>query len=800
MTEIKYPDLTNDHHAELEKWMLNDTGCQYRMYLIDDAGAVVGYREPKMFSQNQPVTWCDALDVRTGKPMAEQPPAPKIKPLGKSRMPKPEVLMQTIDPLRPQIQWIKIDDILPSTLNPRTSFDPAKLDDLKASFLEHGFTPELSHLLLRPHPTIPGRYELVRGERRWRVAGQLHAANTRSLAGTTFDLSPAVVSEMTDAKALEYNLIEQLNHDDLSALDEADGICKLLDLRGGDGKPLHTAKALASKIGRSVNHISECRNVRRLRGSKAGEAVASGKLSWSHAKLLGRLPGALVRDELAARVIQHSLPREALEEIITNDIMKELRGLDWETADALLVPIIYGNPNDPEDRTAGGACDGCLFVHQASPQSVRMCMHPECFRMKKAAAHDRWAAEIEAQGKKVLTAEDADGLFDGSFQNTKRLSWNSGYVELDDKPGEHELKAAVTEAPKWKALVKGQGVPVFVVRDPAGKVREIVKRDAALVAAISNEHDIFKKATSTTAAAATEARDEEGIPAVESAAAAVRRDAENLQLERQRVREARIAISLDASLFEAARGLKDFNRTFWRLIGEPMVDALSEQGELEDVAEALGIRDAASIEWQELRDMIETRMAKGPEENLPGMILMIASRFLYLVQRQDWVKSAAKMVGLDTKAVVKRVDGEIAAELRAQAEAAEIEGGMTWVAKREKAAEFEWDGINAISPDVCEVKTPGDVRQQVSIFAARGKTGWHAGWQILNGKSTKVHPCLNRPPDYNTRELAVKCALLEILAHYEQAKLPGAVARLKAYIDGIIAPAPKKGAKKKGAK
>ena len=91
-----------------------------------------------------------------------------------------------------KIQWLPLADVLRGGLNPRTHFDPEKIAELVVSFREHGFTPALSHLLVRPHGSSSGKYELVCGERRWRAATELGLERV-----------PTVVEEMTDVRVLE---------------------------------------------------------------------------------------------------------------------------------------------------------------------------------------------------------------------------------------------------------------------------------------------------------------------------------------------------------------------------------------------------------------------------------------------------------------------------------------------------------------------------------------------------------------------------------------------------------------------
>lgn len=264
---------------------------------------------------------------------------------------------------------------------------------------------------------------------------------------------------------------------------------------------------------------------------------------------------------------------------------------------------------------------------------------------------------------------------------------------------------------------------------------------------------------------------------------------------------ARASRMLERELMAAAGSAKKIGQEFWLLLIEALMGAAESHGSIGECCATLG-QDGATEEPAEVCvDWLEKHTEKLPAEKLPGVALLLARATFYEGSEEEevWTKRACKLLGVDAKAVAKRVAAEIAAEEKQKAEAEEIAEGMCWVSRREKVAEFEWDGNAAVNPDVCEVKLPSDVRQTVSIFAARGKTGWHAGWKIVNGKAVQEEPVVKQPPDYGTRELAVKAALLALLDHFTEAKLPAAQGRMEAYIALISTPAPtgkKKGGRK----
>ncbi|TAK98220.1 MAG: ParB/RepB/Spo0J family partition protein [Rhodospirillaceae bacterium] len=161
-----------------------------------------------------------------------------------------------------------VDLLAPSPLQPRHHFDDTALDELAKSIAEKGV---LQPLLIRPDPARPGRYEIIAGERRWRAAqrAQLHEV-------------PAVLRSMDDAEVLEVALIENLQRQDLSPVDEARGYDRLLKEFG------HTQERLGEIVGKSRSHVA---NTLRLLTLPEGvlELLDQGKLNAGQARpLIGR--------------------------------------------------------------------------------------------------------------------------------------------------------------------------------------------------------------------------------------------------------------------------------------------------------------------------------------------------------------------------------------------------------------------------------------------------------------------------------------------------------------------------------
>ena len=188
---------------------------------------------------------------------------------------------------------VAIGAITPNPRQPRQGFDEDALDELAFSIREVGL---LQPVVVRE--VMPGRYELIMGERRWRAcqrAGQEHI--------------PAIVRGTTDDDMLREALMENLHREQLNPLEEAAAYQQLLDDFGA------THDELAHKVGRSRPHIS---NTIRLLHLPPGvqRRVAVGVLSAGHARALLALDDPDAQDRLAHRIVAEGLSVRAVEEIV----------------------------------------------------------------------------------------------------------------------------------------------------------------------------------------------------------------------------------------------------------------------------------------------------------------------------------------------------------------------------------------------------------------------------------------------------------------------------------------------------
>lgn len=162
---------------------------------------------------------------------------------------------------------VKISEIEPNRDQPRKEFDSAALSELADSISQHGV---LQPILLRP--MLVGGYRIVAGERRWRAA---------RMAGLSE--IPAVIREMTDTEEMLYALIENLQREDLSPLEEAKGYRTLMETQG------FTQEEVSQTVGKSRPAVTNAMRLLNL-PEDIQEMVERGELSAGHARTLLSFP------------------------------------------------------------------------------------------------------------------------------------------------------------------------------------------------------------------------------------------------------------------------------------------------------------------------------------------------------------------------------------------------------------------------------------------------------------------------------------------------------------------------------
>ena len=205
------------------------------------------------------------------------------------------------------VQQIPLHEIQANRYQPRHEFDESALEELKESIVQHGV---LQPILVRQLPAGKG-YELVAGERRFRAS---------RLAG--LETVPALVRPLSDAASTEIALIENLQREDLNAIEEANAYRNLLQNFG------LTQEALAERVGRSRSHITNMMRLLKL-DAHVQEYLANGSLSMGQARPLVVLTDAALQREAADIIMARECSARQAEELV-----KRLQKNAEETAEA----------------------------------------------------------------------------------------------------------------------------------------------------------------------------------------------------------------------------------------------------------------------------------------------------------------------------------------------------------------------------------------------------------------------------------------------------------------------------------
>lgn len=206
------------------------------------------------------------------------------------------------------VQFIALELIRPNPYQPRKTFEEERLNDLASSIQQHGI---LQPIVLRQ--TVQGYYIVV-GERRFRAS---------QLAGLTE--VPAIIKELSDEDMMELAIIENLQREDLNAIEEAESYKKMMtDLN-------ITQQEVARRLGKSRPYIANMLRLLQLPKNVA-QMVQQGALSSAHGRTLLTLKDASKIKKTAKQATQESWSVRYLEEYVNGLVSKDIsRKVDKET-------------------------------------------------------------------------------------------------------------------------------------------------------------------------------------------------------------------------------------------------------------------------------------------------------------------------------------------------------------------------------------------------------------------------------------------------------------------------------------
>ena len=207
-----------------------------------------------------------------------------------------------------RVQFIALELIRPNPYQPRKTFEEERLNDLASSIQQHGI---LQPIVLRQ--TVQGYYIVV-GERRFRAS---------KLAGLTE--VPAIIKELSDEDMMELAIIENLQREDLNAIEEAESYKKMMtDLN-------ITQQEVARRLGKSRPYIANMLRLLQLPKNVA-QMVQQGALSSAHGRTLLTLKDASKIKKTAKQAAQESWSVRYLEEYVNGLVSKDIsRKVDKET-------------------------------------------------------------------------------------------------------------------------------------------------------------------------------------------------------------------------------------------------------------------------------------------------------------------------------------------------------------------------------------------------------------------------------------------------------------------------------------
>jgi ParB family transcriptional regulator, chromosome partitioning protein len=202
-------------------------------------------------------------------------------------------------PIRRDYFECAIEDVHPSTDNPRQRFDDQKLNELAESIRNQGLVQPL--VVRQRSAQEGGGFWLIAGERRWRAAQR---AGLKSIQ--------VVVKEVQQREAYELTLVENLQREDLNPIEEAEAYQRLSAEFG------YTQEALATRVGKDRATVANALRLLKL-PQKVRNLVAGGELQMGHARALLGLEAEPAIERAAARVVQKQMSVRQTEELVRKE-------------------------------------------------------------------------------------------------------------------------------------------------------------------------------------------------------------------------------------------------------------------------------------------------------------------------------------------------------------------------------------------------------------------------------------------------------------------------------------------------
>ena len=354
------------------------------------------------------------------------------------------------------MERITLKAIIPSLTNPRQTF--ADMAELIDSIKQHGV---IQPVLVRPLTATQAEdrntlavYELVCGGRRFRAA---HEAQ--------LDEIPAVIRDLTDAQAMELQIIENLQRKDVSEIEEAEGYQAMMDDHG------YSADDLAARIGKSRGYIYGRLKLLDLCPA-ARKATLDGTLSPSVALLVARIPVPSLQERALKEVLLDPYSCEPMsarkaKQHITDRYTLSMTRARHDLDSVELIP-------------AAGACNGCAKRTSCNRDTfpditADVCTDPDCFAAKDAAHAESIRERHLERGNVLLSYEDSNRHLHYNCATT--LSSASNLIDLNGASDINEDKT-------WREILEGTEAQLTVLENSRNEFVECITRTALKAALI----------------------------------------------------------------------------------------------------------------------------------------------------------------------------------------------------------------------------------------------------------------------------------------------------------------------------
>ncbi|KAF0118308.1 MAG: chromosome partitioning protein ParB family [Rhodospirillaceae bacterium] len=299
-------------------------------------------------------------------------------------------IVEPIRETRESTQAIPVDFLQPGRFQPRRHFDAGGIASLVDSIRRRGI---LQPILVRSLAEQPGHYEIIAGERRWRAAQQ---AQLREV--------PIIVRELSDKEALEVGLVENLQRQDLSPLEEAEGYSRLVE------EFHHTQEELSQAVSKSRSHVANMMRLLVL-PDPIKEMLDHGTLSAGHARAL---LGAQEPVKLAQSIVSRGLNVRQTEKMVQKEGGKIARKAEHaaRTRDADLIALErdISNRLGLKVSLSFGGQGGELTIHYRSLEQLDDIL----LRLNAPGSPLSPPPPAYAHAESEAMPEDSDGTDDGT--------------------------------------------------------------------------------------------------------------------------------------------------------------------------------------------------------------------------------------------------------------------------------------------------------------------------------------------------------------------------------------------------